>query len=186
MTPRRRGDSAPAATDASPGSGHFDTLARYHVWATVRLFEHVDALPDDDYRRDAGLFFKSVHGTLNHLLVAEHRVWFPRFAEGISNRVALDAELETDRARLRERLLAGARPLAAADRRLAEPRASTARSTTRRRAASRSRCRSRDARHVFNHGTHHRGRSPRRSPRWATPCPELDLVWMLQAESAQP
>ena len=72
----------------------------------MRLFEHVDRLADEDYRRDAGLFFQSVHGTLNHLLVAEHGVWFPRFAEGISNRVALDAELETDRAALRERLLA--------------------------------------------------------------------------------
>ena len=42
---------------------HFATLARYNLWATRKLYEHVDALPEADYRRDAGLFFKSVHGT---------------------------------------------------------------------------------------------------------------------------
>jgi len=50
---------------------YFATLARYNAWATRKLFEHIGALPEADYRRDAGLFFKSVHGTLNHLLVAE-------------------------------------------------------------------------------------------------------------------
>jgi uncharacterized damage-inducible protein DinB len=62
---------------------YFATLARYNVWATRKLFEHVDALSDDEYRRDVGLFFKSVHGTLNHLLVGEHLLWYPRFAEGV-------------------------------------------------------------------------------------------------------
>ena len=80
---------------------HFVLLARYNLWATRRLFEHVDALPVADYRRDAGLFFKSIHGTLNHLLVAEHALWRRRFTEGVSPRLALDAELESDRARLR-------------------------------------------------------------------------------------
>ena len=51
---------------------HFTQLARYNVWATERLLDAVRALPDDDYRRDVGLFFKSIHGTLNHLLVGEH------------------------------------------------------------------------------------------------------------------
>ncbi|MDE2095579.1 MAG: DinB family protein, partial [Burkholderiales bacterium] len=87
---------------------YFATLARYNVWAVRKLYAHVDTLSEVDYRRDVGLFFKSVHGTLNHLLVGEHAVWFPRFAEGVSNRVALDTELESDRARLRERLIEGA------------------------------------------------------------------------------
>src|SRR5580765_187891 len=85
--------------------GYFASLARYHVWATAKLYEHVDRLGDADYRKDAGLFFKSVHRTLNHLLVAD-ALWFPRFAEGLSNKVALDAELESERAALRDRLLA--------------------------------------------------------------------------------
>ncbi|TMH10097.1 MAG: damage-inducible protein DinB, partial [Betaproteobacteria bacterium] len=58
---------------------YFATLARYNAWATRKLYEHVDSLSEDDYRRDAGLFFTSVHGTLNHLLVS-HLLWFRRFA----------------------------------------------------------------------------------------------------------
>jgi methylglutaconyl-CoA hydratase len=96
-------DAAGAGTAAL--RGYFASLARYHAWATAQLYEHVDRLPDADYRKDAGLFFKSVRGTLNHLLVAD-ALWFPRFADGVSNKVALDAELERDRAALRDRLLA--------------------------------------------------------------------------------
>lgn len=33
-----------------------------------------------DYRRDVGLFFRSIHSTLNHLLVGEHLLWFVRFS----------------------------------------------------------------------------------------------------------
>ena len=66
----------PSAIEAGAGGaaalrGYFSSLARYHAWATRKLYEHVDRLNDADYRKDAGLFFKSVHGTCNHLLVAE-------------------------------------------------------------------------------------------------------------------
>ena len=88
-------------------TSYFTTLARYNVWATGRLLDAVAALPEDDYRRDVGLFFKSIHGTLNHLRVADN-IWFPRFAEGRSPRMALNAELEPDRARLAARLRADA------------------------------------------------------------------------------
>ena len=81
------------ATKAMDLRTYFTHLARYHAWATQRLFESIDALPESDYRRPCGLSFTSVHGTLNHLLVAEEAAWFPRFHAGVSNRVALDAEL---------------------------------------------------------------------------------------------
>ncbi|KAJ0412584.1 hypothetical protein ATCC90586_006951 [Pythium insidiosum] len=82
------------------------TMARYNVWATRRLLGCVDALSDDEYRRDVGLFFASVHGTLNHLLVAEHDVWFARIHDRhFPSQLRLDAEAESDRARLREALL---------------------------------------------------------------------------------
>ncbi|MDE2290114.1 MAG: damage-inducible protein DinB [Burkholderiales bacterium] len=57
---------------------HFDMLARYNAWANTRLFEAAGNLSDADYRADRGAFFKSVHGTLNHLLVTD-RVWMRRF-----------------------------------------------------------------------------------------------------------
>ena len=65
-------------------------------------------LPEADYRADAKLFFRSIHGTLNHLLVAE-RIWQPRFMAGTSPRLALNAEVFTERAPLLAELQAASR-----------------------------------------------------------------------------
>ena len=162
---------------------YFATLARYNVWATRTLFEHVDALPEADYRRDAGLFFKSVHGSLNHLLVGEHEAWFPRFAQGVSNRIELDAELEADRARLRDRLVEGAQrwaPLIAA---LPAERFDGTLDYTTTRGVAQSLPFSATLGHVFNHGTHHRGQITAAITAMGHVCPQLDMVWMLRAEA---
>lgn len=159
-------------------------LARYNLWATKRLYAQVDALPEADYRRDAGLFFKSVHGTLNHLLVGEHLLWFRRFTEVDAPAVALDLEAEPDRNRLRERLQEGALrwlPLLevwpearlqgsidyrrTTGERLVLPFATT-------------------LMHVFNHGTHHRGQISAALTAMGGSAPELDLVRMLQEEQS--
>ena len=162
---------------------HFATLARYNVWAMQTLYTHVDALPEADYRRDCGLFFKSVHGTLNHLLVAEHELWFPRFESGVSRRVALDAELEPDRAALRRRLLdAAPRWLASIGAWDAARFESTLAYTTTRGIAQ-SLPFAATLAHVFNHGTHHRGQISAALTAMGRPGPEIDLVWMLQAEA---
>ena len=55
----------------------FSELARYNRWANARLYEAALALPDALYRRDAGVFFHSLHGTLNHLLLTD-RLWLTR------------------------------------------------------------------------------------------------------------
>jgi uncharacterized damage-inducible protein DinB len=165
---------------------HFAMLARYGCWATARLFEAVDVLPEVDYRRDAGLFFRSVHGTLNHLLVGEHHLWRRRFADGVSPRLTLDAEVEPDRDRLRQALLDGAAaweglvacwPAVHFDGTL-DYITTTGRAMSLPFAATLT--------HVFNHGTHHRGQITAALTAMGRPCPELDLVWMLQAEAAAP
>jgi uncharacterized damage-inducible protein DinB len=163
---------------------HFTLLARYHAWATRVLLEQIDALPEADYRRDCGLFFLSVHGTLNHLLVAEHALWFPRFAEGVSNAVALNTELEPDRARLRARLLdAAARwlPLIGS---WDPARFDGHLDYTTTRGIALSLPFAPTLAHVFNHGTHHRGQLSAALTALGRPCPELDLVRMLQTEHA--
>jgi uncharacterized damage-inducible protein DinB len=55
----------------------FGELARYNRWANARLYQAALVLPNALYRRDAGVFFRSLHGTLNHLLLAD-RVWLMR------------------------------------------------------------------------------------------------------------
>jgi uncharacterized damage-inducible protein DinB len=163
---------------------YFTTLARYNAWATRKLFEHVDALPEADYRRDCGLFFKSVHGTLNHLLVGEHAIWYPRFAEGVSNQLALNAELEADRMRLRGRLLDAAPRWVALIATLDDERFDGTLDYTTTRGVAQSLPFAAALGHVFNHGTHHRGQITAAITAMGQPCPEIDLVWMLQAERA--
>ena len=159
---------------------YFLTLARYNDWATRRLFEHIDALADADYRRDAGLFFKSVHGTCNHLLLAEHRVWFPRFAEGVSNSVALDAEVETDRVALRDRLIEAAGHWAPLIESFDDARFAGTLDYVTTKGVAQSLPFAPTLGHVFNHATHHRGQITAAITATGYPCPEIDLVWMLQ------
>ncbi len=169
--------------DHTPLRQHLQTLAGYNLWATKRLFAAVDALAEADYRRPVGLFFASIHGTLNHLLVGEHLLWRARFAEGRSPQLRLDAEVEPDRARLRERLLEGALawlPLLEVwpEERLLGTlsyRRMSGQEVTLPFAATLA--------HVFNHGTHHRGQITAAFTALGRPCPELDMVYMLQ-ESA--
>ena len=56
---------------------HFAMMATYNAWANARLFRMAGALQDDLYRKEVGAYFKSLHGTLNHLLAAD-RIWMHR------------------------------------------------------------------------------------------------------------
>ena len=172
--------AGPVATAAL--RDYFASLARYHAWATAKLYEHVDRLADADYRKDAGLFFKSVHGTLNHLLVAEHAAWFPRFADGVSNKVALDSELERDRSALRDRLLAAVPRWQALIASLDDARFAATLDYTTTKGIAQSLPLAPTLGHVFNHATHHRGQITAAITAMGYPCPEIDWVWMLQAE----
>ncbi len=56
----------------------YTMFAGYNAWANRRLYDAAAQLGDADYRADRGVFFKSMHGTLNHLLTADW-VWMHRF-----------------------------------------------------------------------------------------------------------
>ena len=161
-------------------AAHFTVLARYNVWATARLLDAVRALPEDNYRRDVGLFFHSIHGTLNHLLVGEHLLWFVRFAEGRSPTVALNAEVEPDRARLDARLREGAARWAPLIASFSPGRWDGTLDYTTMRGTAASLPFAATLAHVFNHGTHHRGQITAALTALGQPSPELDLVYFLQ------
>jgi uncharacterized damage-inducible protein DinB len=59
-------------------TAHYQMFGHYNAWANGRLYEAVAELSSEQYRADRGAFFKSVHGSLNHLLVTD-RVWMQRF-----------------------------------------------------------------------------------------------------------
>jgi uncharacterized damage-inducible protein DinB len=168
--------------NTSPWHRHFKGQARYHVWATHRLLEAVSRVSDEDCRRDVGLFFKSIHGTLNHMLVAEHLLWYARFAKGASPVLALDAEIEPDRERLAQALKGGSAnwtPLIdswTAERFDSQLSYTTMRDTPANLPFAATLV------HVFNHATHHRGQMTAALTSLGHDCPELDMVYFLQAE----
>ena len=79
---------------------HFSLMAGYNAWANHRLYDAVAELDDADFRADRGAFFKSVHGTLNHLLATD-RIWMKRFTGKGDAPDRLDAILFDDFASLR-------------------------------------------------------------------------------------
>lgn len=69
---------------------HFAMMARYNAWANARLYRMASQLPDEQYRRDVGAFFRSLHGTLNHLLTAD-QIWMHRLTGRGEHPARLDA-----------------------------------------------------------------------------------------------
>lgn len=53
-------------------------LARYNVLANCKLYEVCSQLPDVELKRTRPAFFKSIHGTFNHIMVGD-RIWLSRF-----------------------------------------------------------------------------------------------------------
>jgi uncharacterized damage-inducible protein DinB len=78
---------------------HFAMFAAYNRWCNERLYEAAAKLSDADYRAPRGAFFGSLHGTLNHLLVAD-RVWMNRFTSEGPSGYRLDQILFEDLAGL--------------------------------------------------------------------------------------
>ena len=79
---------------------YFQMFASYNAWANARLYDAAAGLTDAQYRENRGAFFKSVHGTLNHLLVTD-RVWMRRITGQGTAPDRLDAILFEDFAGLR-------------------------------------------------------------------------------------
>ena len=70
----------------------FTTMAHYNRWMNERLYAVCAEIPDGERKRDRGAFFKSIHGTLNHLLLGD-RLWLGRFLDRPFAVDTLDQEL---------------------------------------------------------------------------------------------
>ena len=77
----RRGSSTPLTHCGFTLSttAHVATLARYSQWQNRSQVTAADGLTDEERRRDRGAFFKSIHGTLSHILFGD-QIWLHRFA----------------------------------------------------------------------------------------------------------
>lgn len=156
---------------------HFKMMASYNAWCNERLYEAAAGLSDADYRADLGAFFKSVHGTFNHILVGD-RVWLSRFTGTGPAPTALDEILYDDFDRLRaarraedariDRFVDGLDDDKLASvlhyRALSQPADVTYPLLP-------------ALHHLFNHQTHHRGQATALLTRLGVDTPSLDLVY---------
>ena len=74
---------------------HFQMLARYNSLANHKLYQVCFQLSDAERKQNRPAFFKSIHGTLNHILVGD-RIWLTRFAGKQIPSTMLDAILYED------------------------------------------------------------------------------------------
>jgi len=168
-----------------PDQQNIEMLARYHRWAGERLLTQLAPLNADEWFRDEGLFFKSIHGTLNHLLLVD-RLWLGRLIEKPININGLDDILYESR----EELIVALRQqwqvvldyAASGD---AFDGQSRVRFTNTRNEIYELN-KFTIFQHLINHGTHHRGQISAVLTRCGYPAPELDLGYMLYEESDGP
>jgi uncharacterized damage-inducible protein DinB len=159
---------------------YFRTIASYHAWATHKLLnDYLAPLSEAQWRHDCGLFFHSVHGTVNHLLVTD-TIWYARFAENHSLRLALDAELHADRAAVCAALRAAVTRWSPWLDRLDAARLDGVLTYTRNNGETVQLPFATALGHVFNHATHHRGQISAAVTALGHPCPEIDWVYQQQ------
>ncbi|HEY1075991.1 MAG TPA: DinB family protein [Fontimonas sp.] len=80
---------------------YVEKMAAYNAWMNAKIYAACAQLTDAERKRDVGAFFKSIHGTLNHLLLAD-RVWLARFNNRRFGATSLAQELYADFAALSE------------------------------------------------------------------------------------
>lgn len=157
-------------------------FAGYNRWANERLYDAASRLSDQDYRADRGAFFKSMQGTLNHLLVAD-RLWMRRFTGEGEVASRLDVILYEDFGELRaarraedERIVRYANSLTDADL------AGWFRYRTITNPVDMEQQLMHALDHFFNHQTHHRGQAHALLTAIAGTAPSFDLI-IFQRES---
>lgn len=157
-------------------------FAAYNAWANNELYEAAAQLSDEEFGRDAGAFFKSMRGTLNHILVAD-RIWMKRFTGRGEVPTSLAAIIHPNLAPLRiareaedTRISGWVAGLSDAELsgRFSYTTVSEMRTVSQRLAPA--------LFHVFNHQTHHRGQAHMILTSLGHRAPSLDLIAFQRTE----
>lgn len=157
-------------------------LARYNRWMNERLYDVCSRLPDEERKKDRKVFFGSIHGTLNHLLLGD-RVWLGRFVNKPFQVESLAQELYSDFDQLRkERDLTDTQIV-----QWAEGLSDTALNgdltyTSIVNPVERTHKMAVAVIHFFNHQTHHRGQLTTLLSQCGLDYGVTDLIWMPEAD----
>lgn len=79
---------------------YYRLMAEYNRWMNQNLYAVCAEIPDDKRKADLGAFFKSIHGTLNHILWGD-RAWLRRFTDHPFTLPAMGEDLFADFVELR-------------------------------------------------------------------------------------
>ena len=165
---------------------HFEMMAAYNRWANRCVFDAAEPLPVPDLERDMGAFFRSILGTLNHILVAD-RIWMRRFTGQGEAPARLDAvlfpafgALKVAREAEDERIAAwiGGLDETALAGRFTYMTTTDVRVVSQRLAPALA--------HFFNHQTHHRGQVHAMLTALGRPSPALDLIYFQRTPDGLP
>ncbi len=150
-------------------------LAAYNRWANARIYEAALAMPDEAYRRPIGVFFGTLHGTLNHILAAD-RIWLKRITGRGDAPDRLDAILFEDPIALARARVAEDARIAATVAALDETALATTLTYTTTAGVTNVQPLGEVLLHVFNHQTHHRGQAHACCSILTGTAPPLDLL----------
>lgn len=154
-------------------------MGRYNRWANGLLYDAAYALPDEEYRRDVGAYFGSLHGTLNHLIVGD-RIWLSRFEGHGSPPLALEDTISDDKTELRlARDDLDARIIDFVDQ--LDDGALKSTITYVRQGVEYTEPLAPSLTHFFNHQTHHRGQCHTMLTQFTGKAPSMDLIFYLRA-----
>jgi uncharacterized damage-inducible protein DinB len=160
---------------------HVNTFARYNRWQNRSLYRAAGGLTDVERNRDRGAFFKSIHGTLCHILFGD-QIWLHRFAGTPAPKaksfaesatfIGDWAELEAERVRFDDTIIGWAETL--------DPRWLEGDLTWRSAAYNRDFTKPKGllVAHLFNHQTHHRGQVHAMLTAAGTKPEDTDLCFM--------
>lgn len=158
---------------------YFVVQADYQNWANNVLFESLGHLKPETLERDEGLFFKSIHHTVDHILVVS-QVWLGRL-QGSEPKVnfreihypvwrELQNAMRHETRHLQE-WIANQPDAFFEDEIHFHGSDGTAHRMWVRDALT----------HLFNHYTHHRGQVSAVATRLGAPCPEMDYLYYRRA-----
>lgn len=164
---------------------HFRMFAAYNTWANAEIFAGAADLTPEEVDRDTGVFFRSVLGTLNHILVAD-RIWMKRFTGEGDAPSKLDTVLFADLPGLAAARKAEDQRISgwidglseqAFEGRFTYMTATDVRTISQRLAPALA--------HFFNHQTHHRGQVHAALTMLARPSVRLDMIYFQRTEGGR-
>ena len=74
---------------------YYELMAQYNRWMDGKLYDVCSRIPDRERKKDMGAFFKSIHGTLNHIYYGD-TAWLERLRDNKFTPRKLGADIFED------------------------------------------------------------------------------------------